>query len=46
VPSTNKKEWTQPRLVVLGDVRDLTLAKTKHFGVSDGFIMNNTPISG
>lgn len=42
----NKKQWTQPKLVVLGDVKDLTLAKVKNFGVSDGFVFNNTPISG
>jgi hypothetical protein len=42
----NKKEWSQPQLVVLGDVKDLTLAKVKNFGSSDGFVFNNTPISG
>jgi hypothetical protein len=41
-----KKEWTPPQLLVLGDVKTLTLAKNKHFGVSDGFVFNNTPISG
>jgi hypothetical protein len=43
----NKKEWTQPQLTVLGDVETLTLAtKNKSFGVSDGFLFNNQPISG
>ncbi|HLK51574.1 MAG TPA: hypothetical protein VKT49_25715 [Bryobacteraceae bacterium] len=41
-----KKQWMQPQLIVLGDVKDLTLAKDKHFGTSDGFLFNNTPISG
>jgi hypothetical protein len=43
----NKKEWAQPQLTVLGDVKELTLAgKNKHYGVSDGFMFNNAPISG
>ena len=42
----SKKEWSLPQLVVLGDVKDLTLDKSKHFGTSDGFVFNNTPISG
>lgn len=51
-----KRQWTQPQLVVLGDVRELTLhrhrehdvgdPKNKHFGTSDGFVFTNTPISG
>jgi hypothetical protein len=41
-----KKQWTQPQLMTLGDVKELTLAKNKNFGVSDGFLFNNTPISG
>jgi len=42
----NKKQWAQPQLLVLGDVKDLTQAKNKHFGTSDGYLFNNTPISG
>ncbi len=42
----SKQQWTQPQLIVLGDVKELTLTKDKHFGVSDGFVFNNTPISG
>jgi hypothetical protein len=42
----NKKQWNQPQLKVLGDVESLTLAKVKNFGASDGFVFNNTPISG
>lgn len=41
-----KQEWSPPKLIVLGDVKELTLAKNKHFGTSDGFLFNNTPISG
>jgi hypothetical protein len=41
-----KKQWSQPQLVVLGDVKELTMAKNKHFGTSDGFLFNNVPISG
>jgi hypothetical protein len=41
-----KKQWTAPELKILGDVKELTLAKSKHFGSSDGFVFNNTPISG
>ena len=41
-----KKQWSQPQLVVLGDVKELTMVKSKHFGTSDGFLFNNTPISG
>jgi hypothetical protein len=41
-----KKQWSQPQLVVLGDVKELTMAKDKHFGTSDGFLFNNVPISG
>jgi hypothetical protein len=44
--ATNKKEWTQPRLTVLGDVETLTLAKDKHFGGADGFLFENQSISG
>jgi hypothetical protein len=41
-----KKEWKQPELTVLGNVETLTLAKSKQFGTSDGFVFNNTGISG
>ena len=41
-----KKEWKQPELTVLGNVETLTLAKTKSFGTSDGFIFNGIAISG
>jgi hypothetical protein len=43
---SSKKEWTQPQLILLGDVKELTLAKNKHYGVTDGFLFNNVPISG
>ncbi len=41
-----KKQWNQPQLRVLGNVESLTLIKSKNFGSSDGFMFNNTPISG
>ena len=41
-----KLEWSQPQLTVLGDIETLTLAKNKNYGVSDGFLFNNQPISG
>ena len=42
----HKKEWTQPRLSVLGDVEALTLEKVKNFGGNDGFVLKNQGISG
>lgn len=44
--TNNKKEWKQPELTVLGNVETLTLSKNKSFGTSDGYLFNNTPISG
>lgn len=44
--STNKKEWNQPQLSVLGDVESLTLQKIKNFGGNDGFTLENANISG
>jgi len=46
VREPKKKPWAQPELVVLGDVRELTLAKNKHYGTSDGYLFENAPISG
>jgi hypothetical protein len=44
---TQKKEWSQPQLTVLGNVETLTLApKVKNFGGADGFILENQSISG
>lgn len=43
---TNNNVWTTPALTVYGDVTELTLAKEKHRGVSDGFTFNGVPISG
>lgn len=44
--STNKKEWSQPQLSVLGNVESLTLQKIKNFGGNDGFTLENQTISG
>lgn len=41
-----KKEWSPPRLTVLGDVETITLQKVKNFGGFDGFILQNQSISG
>jgi hypothetical protein len=38
---TTKKQWTAPKLTVLGDVETLTLQKVKSFGGNDGFILQN-----
>jgi len=44
---TDKKQWTQPQLTVLGDVETLTLQmKDKKYGTSDGFTFLSNPISG
>ncbi len=44
---TDKKQWSQPQLTVLGDVETLTLTlKDKKFGSSDGFTFQSNPISG
>jgi len=37
---TNEKTWETPELTLYGDVAELTLAKSKHTGVSDGFTFN------
>lgn len=42
----DKKQWMAPKLIVLGDAKELTLEKNKHFGHTDGFLFDNTPISG
>lgn len=45
LPGTNSKEtWTEPQLVVFGDVEVLTLTNTKVFGTSDGFTFQGQPI--
>lgn len=44
--SNAQKTWETPSLTVYGDVATLTLAKDKHYGVSDGFTFNGVPISG
>lgn len=44
--STNKKQWNQPQLSVLGDVESLTLTKAKSFGGNDGFTLESQGISG
>ncbi|MES1261688.1 MAG: hypothetical protein ABUS49_08130 [Acidobacteriota bacterium] len=38
--------WETPNLTIYGDVTELTLAKDKHNGTSDGFTFNGVPISG
>lgn len=43
---TEQKTWETPNLTVYGDVTELTLAKDKHRGVSDGFTFDGVPISG
>jgi hypothetical protein len=44
---TEKMQWTQPEVKVLGDVESLTLAdKVKNFGGNDGYIFENQTISG
>jgi hypothetical protein len=40
------KTWETPVLTEYGDVAQLTLAKDKHIGLSDGFTFNGVPISG
>jgi hypothetical protein len=40
------KPWETPILIEYGDVAELTLAKSKHLGLSDGFTFNGVPISG
>jgi hypothetical protein len=42
----DQKAWETPTLAVYGDVAELTLAKDKHVGSSDGFTFNGVPISG
>jgi hypothetical protein len=44
--ANQEKNWETPVLMVYGDVAELTLAKNKHTGVSDGFTFNGVPISG
>jgi hypothetical protein len=44
----NRKQWTEPKVLVFGDVEALTLAGNKNFGTGDTFTFQNqaTKISG
>ena len=44
--ATEQKVWIEPSLTVYGDATELTLAKNKHNGISDGLTFNGVPISG
>jgi hypothetical protein len=39
-----KKMWTEPRLIVHGDVERLTQQVFKQFGPTDGFSFQGSPI--
>jgi hypothetical protein len=40
-----KKAWTEPRLVVHGDVTQITQQQNKGYGESDGFMFLGVPIT-
>ena len=41
-----EKTWETPDITIYGDAAALTLVKSKHVGISDGFTFDGTPISG
>lgn len=41
----NTPSYEPPRLTVIGAVYDLTQLRVKHFGPTDGFTFQGTPIS-
>jgi len=42
-PKEGKRQWTEPKLVVFGDVEALTLANNKNFGTGDGISFQGQP---
>lgn len=40
-----KKVWTEPRLFVHGDVKQITQQQNKGYGDSDGFLFLGVPIT-
>jgi len=42
--NTLKQAWTDPKLVVFGNVEDLTLSHTKQLNLNDGFTFGGAAI--
>jgi hypothetical protein len=47
-PKAQQKQWSEPKVLVFGDVEALTLANNKNFGIGDSFTFQSatTRISG
>jgi len=42
-PKQTKRQWTEPKVVVFGDVESLTLANNKTFGTGDSITFQGQP---